>query len=524
MTLDTTAVLTGPRAARRGGWPRRLVGAGFAIAVLLMLVNLGTLLLAALVALGYPYDLDYGEGIVWQQLRNIVAGTGYGPLGVYPAVVYHYPPVYHLMTAATAWAFGLDQLFAGRLVSLLSTVAMMGLVGRLVVSAMPRGEDRVLQLAAAGIGGLCLASIPSILSWAFLMRVDMLACALTLAGLALGIRAIERPSAIPFAALAFVLAIYTKQTSIAGPVAVFAALWLVRPRAAIVLFACCAGLGLIALGGLSLASDGGFLRHILLYNINRLDLSRIDLLAWILTSQAMLIAMAAFAIVASWRRLELGRPLALRAKLAGDPSKAAPLILLLFLAVKTMMLPMILKSGSSDNYIIEWSCGMAVFVGLAAVPVLKFVRDGTAAPSLVLLLLFTVALPVTAWQTPASEPDAAGARYQGALMAGVVTDIRASAKPVISDDMVLLIRAGRDVQWEPAIAAELAHGRVYDEAAFAGMVRRHAFGFFITHDGPGAVFFKQRYNPVVADAIEAAYPRRRQVGPLVYHLPPAGQP
>lgn len=524
MTIDTTAALVGPRAARRGGWPRRLVGAGLAIAVLLMLVNVGKLLLAALVALGYPYDLDYGEGIVWQQLRNIVAGTGYGPLGVYPAIVYHYPPVYHVTTAATAWAFGLDQLFAGRLVSLLSALAMMVLVGRLSASAMPRSEDRVLRLAAAAIGGLSLASIPSILTWAILMRVDMLACALTLAGLALGIRAIERPSAIPFAALAFVLAIYTKQTSIAGPIAVFAGLWLVRPRTAIVLFACCAGFGLIALGGLSLASDGGFLRHILLYNINRLDLSRIGLLGWILSSQAMLIAMAAFAVAATWRRLELSRPLALRVTLASDPSKAAAVILLLFLAVKTMMLPMILKSGSSDNYIIEWSCGIAMFVGLAVLPVLKFVRDGTAVPSLVLLLLFAVALPVTAWQIPASEPDAAGARYRGALMAGVVTDIRASTRPVISDDMILLIRAGRDVQWEPAIAAELAHGRVYDEAAFARMVRRHAFGFFLTHDGPDSVLFKERYNPMVADAIEAAYPRRRQVGPLTYHLPPAGQP
>ena len=49
---------------------------------------------------------DYGEGIVWQQMRNIVAGQGYTPLGVYPAIVYHYPPVYHLVVHLVGLSLG----------------------------------------------------------------------------------------------------------------------------------------------------------------------------------------------------------------------------------------------------------------------------------------------------------------------------------------------------------------------------------------------------------------------------------
>lgn len=495
--------------------------AGLGLSLVLMVANLGKMLLWAKVALGYPYDLEYGEGIVWQQLRNIMAGTGYGPLGIYPAIVYHYPPVYHLATAALASFAGLDQLYAGRMLSLVSMLAAMALVGQLCWAAMPQEQDRLSRVAAAAVGALCLASMPTILTWSTLMRVDMLACAFTLGGLALAIGGVRHPAAVPFAALAFVLAVYTKQTAIAGPVAAAAGLWCVRPRSAVMLIICCAGLGFAILLALSLMSHGGFLRHILLYNINRLDLGRWHLLVRILLAQAMLIAIAAFGILAAWRRLfPNGMGLqALRQTFANDRSKAALLIVMLFLGVKTAMLPMLLKSGSSENYAIEWLCALAVFVGLAAIPVIEAARGSAVASSRVLRALFLIALPVAAAQIPSQAVDAAAVHLQTERMSQVVARIRAARKPVISDEMVLLIRAGRDVAWEPAIAAELGHSGVYDEAAFANLVRRRAFAFFVTHGDRGTTLFDERYNPVVADAMEAAYPRKEKVGSLVLHLP-----
>src|SRR5690348_11443274 len=49
-----------------------------------------------------PHQLDYGEGIVWQQMRMIIDGQGYAPLKPFPAIVFHYPPVYHLTTWVVA--------------------------------------------------------------------------------------------------------------------------------------------------------------------------------------------------------------------------------------------------------------------------------------------------------------------------------------------------------------------------------------------------------------------------------------
>uniref|UniRef100_UPI0035CA65A5 hypothetical protein n=1 Tax=uncultured Caballeronia sp. TaxID=1827198 RepID=UPI0035CA65A5 len=90
----------------------------------------------------YPYGLDYGEGIVWQQMRNIMAGRGYAPLGVYPAIVYHYPPVFHIIVGITARLFGIDELATGRAISWLSTLGCAVLIGMLTVVIGRANESR----------------------------------------------------------------------------------------------------------------------------------------------------------------------------------------------------------------------------------------------------------------------------------------------------------------------------------------------------------------------------------------------
>ncbi|WP_294293457.1 hypothetical protein [uncultured Sphingomonas sp.] len=498
---------------------RLLLRAGLALTLASLLVVVVKMALAAWVALKYPYDLDYGEGIVWQQMRNILAGEGYAPLGIYPAIVYHYPPVYHLVTGALAWATGIDELFAGRLVSLLSTIASMALVGRLTWSAIPSEEDTVVRWLAAAIAATCLATIPTIVDWATLMRVDMLGCAWTMAGLVFAHRAVTRPKIVPLSALAFVLAVYTKQTNIAGPIASFVLLWCVRPRSALALLGWCLGLGLAALAVLTVESDGGFLRHVLSYNVNRIDWGRWRLLRQALLFHAVLIGLAGFAIAQAWRRLTQASHAGPWRSGLRDESRAALVLALAFLAVKTAMIPTILKSGSSANYLIEWSCGIVVFAGLAAVPVLRVARGGEAWPSPILIALLTIMLPIATWQVPMPEIDPSVLRTYDAQKAAMVDRIRAAEKPVVADDMVLLIRAGRPVEYEPAIAAELGHSGVYDEAGFIAKVRRGDFAFFLTRGNRSDPLFDERYNPRVADAIDAAYPRKERDGNLTFHLP-----
>lgn len=516
MTTDLAREDIVPLARRhRQGWVLR---AGIALLLALFAADLVRLILANSAAIAYPYDLDYGEGIVWQQMLNIVAGQGYAPLGIYPAIVYHYPPVYHLVVHLVAALCGSDGLATGRAVSLASTLLSILLVGRLAYAAIPSTEPRALRIIAGAIAGGCVATSHTVFAWAGYMRVDMLAGALSLAGLALVAGAVHRPGRIALAALCFVAAIYTKQTSIAAPAAAFIALWLARPRAAWMLFAWCAGLGLSALAGLSLTSHGEFLRHTILYNINRIDVSRASLLLLVAVMQAPGLMVACVGVAGTWRRL---RPIAihsLRVRLTTTPTDLGALVALAFLILKTAMLPTILKSGANDNYLIEWLYAVAVFVGIGAVPVLRSAWDGRRLPSPWLVALVLVGLPIQAWLLPASATDTQWAARR-AVAEAIVPRIRQARAPVISDDMALLIRAGQPVRWEPAIVAELGHAGIYDEAAFARLIRAHRFAFFVTRGDRGDRYYDERYNPVIADAIDAAYPRRERHGGLVLHLP-----
>ncbi len=506
-----------PKASR---WSRRAVWISLALTLALLTRDLIRLIGTGWFNAFYPYDLDYGEGIVWQQMINIVAGRGYAPLGVYPAIVYHYPPVYHLVVGAMSSLFGSDGLVTGRLVSLAATLVMIAVTGCLAFAAIPADTRRRVRVLAAIIAGGYVASIPTIMVWAGYMRVDMLAAALSLVGLWLTLGAAARPGRLILAALCFVLAIYTKQTSIAAPIAAFAALWLVRPRAAWTLFGMCALLGLGALAGLSMMTGGGFLRHTLLYNLNRVDLSRLPLFLRMLLPQVVAIAIAVLAIGATWQRLRPTELKALRARLraeeGADRSDFAAVLMLTFLALKTVMLPTILKSGATDNYLIEWLCTIGVFVGLGVVPVLAVVLDDRPRPRALLVAMVLIGLPIQAYCSLAVVRDD---RVSDALNRDLVARIARSPKPVISDEMVLLIRAGRPVLWEPAIVAELSHAGLYDEVAFAKLVRAQRFGFFITVGDYGDYLSTDHYSPAIADAIDAAYPRREKRGPLTLHLP-----
>jgi 4-amino-4-deoxy-L-arabinose transferase-like glycosyltransferase len=505
---------------RRALFQRWAIRVGLAVFAILLLINLSKMLRYVAYTTGYPYSLDYGEGIVWQQMLNIVAGKGYQPIGVFPAIVYHYPPVYHLTTAAVAAVFGMDGLYAGRWVSFLSTAVMMVLSSLLAASAVSRDEPRAVRICVALIAGLCLTSCYPVAKWSALMRVDMLATAFSLAGLLLVIRAPARRSAIVAAAILFVLAIYTKQTSIAAPAASFLGLLLVRPKAAFLLLAVCVVLGLSALGWLSAATDGGFLRHIILYNINRLDLSMWQFTAFILLAHADLLVVAGIGAFFALRRLRDGGMVGLGDRCRRDASLLALLILSIFLPLKTLMLLAMLKSGSTDNYMVEWFCAVAIFVGLAVLPALRIAFGHEARISAILTVLVVLGLPFHAYQVETFGHSRKADSVHRNALAHVVDEIRASAKPVISDDMTLLIRAGRPVLWEPAITAELSHAGLYDDKAFAAMVRRGDFGFFVTEGDRGERLYDSRYNPVVADAIGAAYPRKEYIpGLLMRHLP-----
>ena len=504
-----------PRRAAPSTWAARAV---LAIALLAFVWGLARLALHATDALNDPFGRDYGEGVVWQQLRRIVAGTGYAPLREFPAIVFNYPPVYHLVTAATAGVFGLDQLFAGRLVSLVSTIVAAMLAGVVTAMAIGTGEERRVRMAAAGFAACSFATLPLLLTSALLMQIDMLAMAFTLAGLVLAVRAVDRPGFAIGAGILFTIALYTRQTSLPAPAAAFLILLIARPRAAWLLLGSAVIASFVALGLIQATQSDHFLTNIIFYNLNRIAWDHAAKALLVLLANIVPIALGGVGFAVAWRRLDLRHWRHWRARMAAESGLAATAIVLLAVILKTLMLPMILKSGANDNYLIDWFAGVAILIGIALVPVIRAAAARAAAPSGLLLLLVGLGLPIQMLDPPLI-PDPRYRAGDEAAMQALVARVRASTKPVVSDDMVLLRRAGQDVLWEPAIIAELGSAGVYDQKRLAAHVRRGDFGFFVTYGDRGDLIYDQRFTPIIADAIDAAYPRRERVGALTLHLP-----
>jgi hypothetical protein len=100
--------------------------------------------------LAYPFG-DYGEGIVWQQALLIPGPRMYGPIDHLPFIVFHYPPVYHLMSRAVM-SFGIDPLAAGRIVSLAANAVIAIGIAWLVAAELAGRIGRSAVLVGAVTG------------------------------------------------------------------------------------------------------------------------------------------------------------------------------------------------------------------------------------------------------------------------------------------------------------------------------------------------------------------------------------
>lgn len=471
----------------------------------------------ASVAFSFPYAFDYGEGVVWQQMRNIVQGEGYRAIGIYPAIAYEYPPLFHLCAAGVARITGIDELYAGRLVSLASAAACAALIARLTAHALA-GESRRVVFGAATIAGLAFFTLPLVGEWSLLMRIDLLACALSLAGMLLAIHAPRSIVACVAAGLIFTLALYTRQTSLPAPAGAFLVLLAVRPARAWLMAAAAVGSGLAVLAALETATQGGFLLNIVSYNINRIIWDHALAFSIVLLANVAVIGIALFGLFDSFHLSGMRRWRDLKTWLATDRKNVAIAVVVATLACKTMMLPAILKSGASDNYLIDWFSELAVLFGIAMVPVLRATLRLPAKPNAILLGLVGIVLPL---QTAGAGllPDRAAVNAQRRALDAIVDRIRQAKRPVISDDTTLLIRAGQAMRWEPSIVAELGSAGRYDEAQFVQLIEERRFGFFVTDGDRGDEVFDQRFNPKVVEAIHIAYPSRERVGGRVLHLP-----
>src|SRR5215471_5903300 len=148
-----------------------------ALVVLVLLFNGGAFMARTWWLTRYPHELDYGEGVVlWQAAHVFILRDAYHPIQRFPFIVFHYPPLYHVLSRVAGLITG-DLLQGGRALTFFCTLASALTVAGIAWSAVPGSAIR--RSMTALVAALLMLQTPS-LTWAPNMRVDLTAISMTL--------------------------------------------------------------------------------------------------------------------------------------------------------------------------------------------------------------------------------------------------------------------------------------------------------------------------------------------------------
>lgn len=497
-----------PLSLRSRNFATRAPGRGLLISAWLTALLLATGFFAYLnrasVAVRSGVQLDYGEGTVFWQAHNVLdPSRAVHPLGTYPFILFNYTPVYHYATQLMARVTP-NLLAAGRMVSVLALLGICLLAGFIV----KRGVRGQFGYAAGAMAGLFLFFLPNA-DWSLLMRVDTIGLFFTYLGLACFL-ASDKKAWLAYAAFTcFTLAAYSKQTLIAAPVACLIVLSFEnRGRAwrALVVFA---AEGLAVLGVAAWITHGELVRHLFTYNVSPLNW-RHGL--WLAADQclrsAVFIAMA-LAYIA--KLLYTGR---------GARTRTAVVVSVYF-AIAVLASLSILKVGANINYLLE---PFFVSCVLAALLVGEILRDADRMTDRAPYLAYgaLAALAALALLYPRSGSGILAVRdtvrEREADNRRIVNVVKALPGDVYSEDMTILLEAGKEVPGEPSSVTFLAAVGLWNEQALVRRFRERSFAAVVVDTSLGN---REHFSPAVRGAVNSGYALKEKIGHYTIYLPKA---
>lgn len=184
----------------------------FALAAALAILYFVAFVIHSFSVLLFPYPVAYNEGAILYESTLLAHGQNiYTSLASAPYLGANYPPVYYLLCTLGVHLLG-PVLLPGRALSLVA-----GLCSGLFVFLLLRMgcKGKAVPLLSAGL----FFALSAVYAWSTIVKSDMLALLLSLAGL-YAWRRFQDGKWFLLAPLAFALSFYTKQTALAAPLAV----------------------------------------------------------------------------------------------------------------------------------------------------------------------------------------------------------------------------------------------------------------------------------------------------------------
>jgi len=499
---------------RRIVWPCLIGGS-----LLTCLLFLGT----QLRLLGIDMMRDYGEGhTLWmsQQITNL--SIAYKPLDGLPYIIFPYPPLYLIVSKAVSLGIG-DLLLAGRSVSLISTLGMASVVAMLVFRIIPSSFPRLWRLGSGALVAALVLSTQSVIGWASLMRVDMLGLMLMYGGLAVYILAGRRESWQYFSVSLFVLAVFAKQTLLSAPVACAIFGLFAYPKTTIRVFGLAAVFGVLGLSVCNWLTDGGFLKNIVSYNLNPFSWEVVfaQFYSHLGLNITLKLLLSTAALIAFWnrkciQRIGLRRFVSMKSK---QFYSKTILIVTLNSGFAGMLAISIGKMGSIYNFFLAWDISLCLLTSLFVFRLLATWRtqhrQSASYPYVLFFLLILLFLPSRRTISIVAE-DFENQIKQEARLVGV---IQATPGPVLSDNMLIIYKAGRKMEVEPATISFLAMAGGWDQSPYLHLFETHYFSLIVTTPLKSTM----RYSPEAIQSIEKNYLIEREIGGYLIYRPRASE-
>jgi len=446
----------------------------------------------SLVALAFPYPLDYGEGPLLDQAARLADFRDIYPadLSEAPYAISNYPPLFVLLQTPLVWLFG-PEFWYGRVISIASAIIVAVLIF-LTLRALTK--DKIASL----LGGLLFLDVPYVLLWSPLARVDMMGLALSWGGIYLVVRKPEGRRSVILAAFLVVAAIYTRQTyALAAPLAAFVWLLSQRQRRHALTLAMTVGgtsLGLLAI--LSVLTNGGFFLHTVTANMNEFLWEQVAFfLRRLLGLMPVLLAGAAAFLFLGFRSRGASWWLVAPYLLGGLTTAC-----------------LIGKVGAYVNYLLDLSAALALVTGVL---VARYVGKAGVRAVILLVIAVQMVIMVHASQSLYTGLQDRVISHRDGMerLQEIVID---SEKPVLADEYIgLLPMVGRRIYIQPFEFSQLSREGEWDQRPFVKSLGRKKFEAIIIFGSSSPP--EARWTARMLKALHASYkPTEKLAGATVY--------
>lgn len=453
----------------------------------------------AYVSITYPYQLGYGEEFILNQAHLITQGSSiYQDITRYPYIIGNYPPVYPLICASLVKLFG-TSFATGRFISVLSTI----LIGLLIYKIVKEKANNQIAL----ISSLLFFGSAYVYFWTCQFRVDTLGLLFSLAGIYLVFK-YENTKKVYWSTFPFILALFTKQSLIAAPIASFIYLFLKNRKQGIkcsVLF----GLSCVLLFLLiNHITNGQFYLHTVVYNANPFGIDTAIAYYFMTILIHLILFGFAFAYV-----------------LYAISKKELSLFVIYFI-FSALVAVTVGKVGSFANYMIELIAVSCILFGLALKKLkLQIGRENSIASILVLTLLITQLVTfafILSYSIDFMMPTSADINDGQTVSSYVIN----AGDTILSEDGSFIVVNGKTVLFQPFVFTQIQRQGLWDQSKLVSDIETENFSliilrFYMNNDEIHEIH-RSRLTDEMINAIKDSYYLVKKIGDYYIYMPNKG--